>query len=282
MMTALLLYPVGCVFLFTGIIKVIYSRPFILHVRHLKILPPALNEIAASLFIQLECAIGVALILSVFPIDLVPVLMALILVLSIVTAWGVRNGRVNDCGCYGGWLSLDLKQSLGLNALYLVMLGVAWVNLDGNPPFVMWKVAVIIVVLALSNFLVRGSANAPLIDISSLKPGRPWKSGWLDLDEFVRDDSDSVFLIFMSPGCYLCKDWDPYIINLMETPELPRPVLIFPETDGGVEERLKGIPHRTIKPGTFRYLVYQTPTGVLVTNGRIVDRWVIHFPEAFV
>ena len=281
MITTVILFLVGCVFLFTGLIKVIYARPFIVHVRQLGILPRSLNEIAASFFIQLECAAGTALVLSAYPLELIPVLMGLILVLSVLSVWGVRTGRVEDCGCYGGWLNLDIKQSLALNILYLVMLSYCWIRPDGNPPLPMWKVLVIIGVIALSNFLVRGSANSPLIDLSPLKPRRKWNMKWSNPADFQRNSNGSVFYIFMSWRCYQCRIWDPYIRNMHQQSGLPSPVLIFPETEEE-EKRLVEVPHLFIKPGVFRRLVYQTPTAVLVTDGLVEDRWVVRFPEAYI
>lgn len=259
-----------------------YAKPFMVHVRNLKILPRSLNEIGASLFIQLECGIGAALVMSAFSAELIPVLIVLIPGLSALTVWGVRSGRIDDCGCYGGWLNLSLKQSLGLNGLYIVMLVLAGVSLDVVPVVPMWKVLVIIGVMALSNFLIRGSANAPLVDLSPLKPGRAWKRKWLNPTDFQQSGSESILFVFMSQRCYRCKDWDPYIINLNETPDLPAPVLIFPETDSELQERLTGIPHQAINPGLFRYMVYQTPTAVLVSGEVITGRWISRFPEEFV
>ncbi len=282
MITVVLSFLVGCVFLFTGLIKVVYSRPFIVHVRNLGILPRSLNEIAASVFIQLECGFGTALVLFAFPAELIPTLMGLILILSAVTVWGVQKGRVEDCGCYGGWLSLNLMQSLGLNCVYVTMLAVAWISLDENPPVAMWKVLMIIGVMALSNFMIRGSANSPLIDMSPLKPGRKWNPRWSDPSDIKRYETGSILYIFMSHRCYRCKDWDPYIINLLQRSDQPFPVLIFPETEIEPEKRLADVPHQHIRPGIFRYLVYRTPTAVHVKEGRIEGRWVVRFPDEFI
>lgn len=282
MLATVLMILVGLVFLLTGLIKVVYSRPFIMHVKSLGILPRSVTEIAASLFIQLECAIGTALVLSAFPRQLLPALVFLILGLSILTAWGVSSGRIEDCGCYGGWLNLRLHQSLALNALYALMLGVGWWLSEVQGRIPMWKVLAVIAVMAATNFLIRGSANAPLIDLSPLKPGRRWKPRWVDPSEFAGDRSDSLLFIFMSQRCYRCREWDPYILNLRKQPDLPFPVLIFPNNASAIEERLKHVPHRSIATGLFRYLVSQTPTAVLVERGIIQDRWVTRFPDAFI
>lgn len=282
MAAQVLLILVGIVFLITGFIKVIYSRPFIIHVRHLGILPRPLTEIAASLFIQLECSVGTALVLFAFPVELIPAVMFMILVLSGITVWGVATRRVEDCGCYGGWLNLDIKQSLGLNLVYLVMLVGAWTSVDQDPPIAMWKVLAIIGVMALSNFLVRGSANSPLIDLSPLKPGRRWKQRWVESLDPATAAGNASFVVFMTQSCYRCKEWNEYIVNLAENPELPEPVLIFPEGGKEIEPLHGSIAHHIIKVGLFRFLVYQTPTAVLVRDGRIEARWVGHFPDEFI
>ena len=339
-MTAVILFLIGSVFLITGALKVVYSRPFIAHVRNLGILPRALNEVAASLFIQLECGIGVALILSIFTIELVPILIGLIFVLSILSAWGVISGRVQDCGCYGGWLNLTLKQSLGLNFLYLLLLVIGWWTLETGPPILMWKVWIIVGVIILSNFLIRRSANSPLIDISPLRPGRRWKTKWADLKE-LNGDRETRLVIFMTSRCQLCQSWEPYILNLIDQANMPLPILIFPDIaarsssfrlfpllkgavgdvdrgktnpennsakdtkiwdekipqkirdtkiwDEKIPQKIRDtkiwdekIPQRIMKSGIFRYLIYQTPTAVLVRNGYVENKWVARFPEEYI
>ncbi len=273
---------IGSVFLVTGLLKVIYSRPFILHVRNLGILPRALNEISASVFIQAECGVGVALLLQLFSKELIPVLFVLIVSLSALTAWGVRSGRVDDCGCYGGWLNLDLKQSLGLNVVYLILLAFAWRTLEEDPPLEMWKVLFVITVFAFCNFLVRKSVNEPLVDISPLQTGRKWNWRWSNFQDVREDKAESVLYIFMSHNCFRCKDWDPYILNLLQQTDLPTPVLIFPDIDSELESRLKNVSLRVMRPGIFRFLVYRTPTAVLVNNGLIEGKWVARFPEVYI
>jgi hypothetical protein len=353
-MTTVILFLVGCVFLLTGVIKVVYSRPFIAHVRNLKILPRSLNEVAASLFIQLECGIGIALMMSIFTVELIPILIALILVLSILSAWGVNSGRVEDCGCYGGWLNLTLKQSLGLNFLYLLLLVISWWNLENASPVLMWKVWIIVGVIVLSNFLIRRSANSPLIDISPLRPGRRWKTKWSDFRE-LNGDRETRLVIFMTSRCQLCKSWEPYILNLIDQANMPLPILIFPDIvarsssfhlfpllkgavgdvdrgktnpgnfsakdtkiwdekipqkirdtkiwdekipqkirdtkiwDEKIPQKIRDtkiwdekIPLQIMKSGIFRYLIYQTPTAVLVRNGYVENKWVARFPEEYI
>jgi len=281
-MTAqVLLLLVGIVFLLTGFVKVVHSRPFIEHVRNLGFLPRSLTEFSASLFIQLECGVGTALVLFAFPLELIPVLAVAVPLLSMLTVWGVTSGRVADCGCYGGWLNLDLKLSLGLNLLYLTMLSAAWLTLDRDPEVAMWKVLTIIAVMALSNFLVRHSANTPLLSLSPLKPGRRWKAGWVEaLDPSPADGRDS-FIVFMSQACYRCRNWHAYLGNMINNPELPDPVLVFPEGHD-IESLDDNMKHCFIKPRIFRFLVQQTPTAVLVRNGRITGKWTGRFPEEFV
>ncbi|MBU2646284.1 hypothetical protein KKI24_16375 [bacterium] len=281
MATVVILFLIGCVFLFAGVTKVVYSRPFIVHIRNLGILPRSLNETAASLFIQLECAIGGALVLYVFPGELIPILIGLILGLSILSAWGVASGRVDDCGCYGGWLNLSLKQSLGLNAIYLLLLIVSWRLQENDPPVLMWKVGVVVGIIILSNFLIRRSANSPLFDISPIQVGRRWQSQWVT-PEYLNGDPVAYLYIFMAHRCQMCRSWQPYVTNLLGRAGMPLPVLVFPDDSGDMDIWDETIPVQKIKPVPFRYLVYRTPTAVLVKNGRIENKWVARFPEEFI
>ena len=280
-MSVVIFFIIGSVFLITGALKVLYSRPFITHVRNLRILPHSLSAVAASLFIQLECGIGMALILSIFTAELIPVLIGLILSLSILSAWGVISGRVEDCGCYGGWLSLTLGQSLGLNFLYLVLLVIGWRTLEVYPPVLMWKVWIILGIFILCNFLIRRSANVPLIDVSPVQPGRKWRTKWLDSKE-LGIAPESRLVIFINSRCQQCKHWEPYILNLLGRENLPAPLLVIPDRvkDPGLWD--EKIPLKMMNSRMFRYLVYQTPTAVLVKNGVIENKWVAHFPEEYI
>ncbi len=265
----------------TGALKVVYSRPFIVHVRNLGILPLTFNEVAASLFIQLECGIGVALVMSIFTVELILILIGLIFILSMLSAWGVISGRVDDCGCYGGWLNLSLKQSLGLNLIYLLLLAIGWSNLETDPPILMWKVWIIMGVFVLTNFLIRRSANSPLIDISPIRPKRRWKAEWFDFSEF-NGERETRLVIFLRTRCQLCRSWEPYILNLMDQEDLPLPIIIFPDADESPNFWNEKIPLQRMKPGLFRYLIYQAPTAVLVKSGLIVNKWVARFPEEYI
>ncbi|MBT4092195.1 MAG: hypothetical protein HOE30_27210, partial [Deltaproteobacteria bacterium] len=42
------------------------------------------------------------------------------------------------------------------------------------------------------------------------------------------------------------------------------------------------IPQRIMKSGIFRYLIYQTPTAVLVRNGYVENKWVARFPDEYI
>ncbi len=280
-MSTVIFFIIGSVFLITGALKVFYSRPFIVHVRNLGILPSSLNEVAASLFIQLECGIGMALVLPIFTAELIPILIGLILGLSILSAWGVISGRVEDCGCYGGWLNLTLGQSLGLNFLYLLLLVIGWRTMEAYPPVLMWKVLIILGIFILCNFLIRRSANSPLIDVSPVQPGSKWRTKWLDSKELILAP-ESRLVIFITSRCQRCKSWEPYILNLMGRKNMPLPLLIFPDgikNPGIWDEK---IPLQMMNSRLFQYLIYQTPTAVLVKNGVIENKWVARFPEEYI
>ena len=68
---------------------------------------------------------GAALIAQVSP-WLYPLAAAVLVVFLVLTAWGVRSGRIEDCGCYGGLLMVTPAQSMTLDALYLGLMAVAW------------------------------------------------------------------------------------------------------------------------------------------------------------
>jgi Glutamine cyclotransferase len=74
---------------------------------------------ASIAFIALECSLGDALILRLFPKWLFPTMLVLLIALSGLTYWSTATGRIEDCGCYSGLLQIKPQHSLLLNGVYI-------------------------------------------------------------------------------------------------------------------------------------------------------------------
>src|SRR5262245_40890559 len=159
---------VGIVFLVTGGLKALDSARFMQQVRRFQLLPPACVRPATVFVIVMECALGAALLIQLSP-WLYPLTAAVLACFLVLTAWGVRSRRIEDCGCYGGLLMLTPAQSLALDALYLALIAVAWLLAPAAEPIVAWKAIVIVVASLAALAASLASLRTPLADLALLR-----------------------------------------------------------------------------------------------------------------
>lgn len=273
---------IGSVLLFAGLAKSLYMQPFIGHITSMKIFPKKSNVLIALLFVEIECGLGMSMILHVFPQELVPFTFCLVLVLSVMNFWAVRSGKIEDCGCYGGLISLTPWQSLLLNIAYLIILVVGQVSAITDYKTDMWKVWVVVIVILISGYLAKKSVEYPLIDLSKLKTKRPWQDSWLENENFA---SGSFFVTFLNRNCADCLEWIPELKNLKTFKESPEIICIVPQDPASIDfiqsEIKSHFSSYLIDPRLFRNLVFLTPTAVLVEEGIISKKWVSTFPNVF-
>ena len=273
---------IGVVLLFAGLAKSLYMQPFIGHVTSLKLFPQKLNVLVALLFVEMESGLGMSMILHVYPQELVPFAIILIFVLSLFNFWAVRSGRVEDCGCYGGFLSLTPWQSLLLNITYLIILCVGQFSKIEGYATDMWKVWVVIIAILISGYLAKKSAQYPLIDLSKLKKRRPWQASWVENENFK---SGSFLVTFLNKNCTDCLKWIPELKNLKTIKESPKIVCILPDDPASldfIQSEIKPyFANYLVDRRLFRSLVFLTPTAVLIREGIILEKWVSKFPNMF-
>ena len=95
--------------------------------------------------------------------------------------WGVQSGKTTDCGCYGGYIQPSIGQSVGLDALFAVLVAAAWFAGPRAMSPLLWEVAVVALsIIVFSGFAywaqIFGLRNGrPFIETSPLKVGRSWK-----------------------------------------------------------------------------------------------------------
>lgn len=273
---------VGLVLLITGIAKAVDSSQFISHVQRYRLLPHyTWAPRFAIVFIAVECALGVALILYVFPQWLIPGVILLLVGLSALTFWSTTSSRTEDCGCYGGLLVIPPNMSLLLNGCYILLLVQAWLHpVNHSTPIWQWVVSLVVFVCA--GAMARYSRYKPIVDLSYLKPGNRWKRNWLKNSSL--DFQQGTYLIaFLSPNCVYCKQWLPILNSIHDQQNIYQVVgaMFVPD-----EELEKFKAEHNVRFALVRidklllaYMVNGFPTGILLTDGKINHRWQGSFPK---
>ncbi len=276
---------VGGVLVTTGILKLLDAGSFVGHVDRYGIIPRALLIWASAFFVGFELALGAALLLGISS-ALLPVSVLLFLFFAGLTIWGTSTGRVDDCGCYGGFLLLTPWQSLALDGVYLLLLAAAWYLRPPGASAVgpMWKWAAAIAVLAAGTAFSLRSVQRPLFRFRFLREGMPWNPRWLKSSP--RDlRTGSHFLVFLSKDCPHCKRWVP-LLNVLEVqPDLPGVIGVMSLNDREKEqflsEHMIRFPIVRMHQGLISLLARAVPTAVLLENGAIVRHWEGEMPESY-
>jgi hypothetical protein len=275
---------VGLVFLGTGTLKALDSIRFFEQVRRYRVLPPVAALPAAILFIAVECALGLALVIGLSS-WLLPAAALMLVAFAALTAWAASTERVQDCGCYGGLVMLTPAQSLALDGLYVALLIAAWVMTpaDGFAPAA-WKWALVLSVAAVALAASWKSLRTPLVDLALLRVGRTWRRSWLK--HYPRDVTrGSHFVVFLSRDCPYCKRWVP-LLNVIEVqPDLPSVVAVMSlqgdELQGFLREHLIAFPVTHMPQSLVSLMVNAYPTAALLENGLIKEKWIGELPESY-
>jgi hypothetical protein len=272
---------IGLILLFSGIGKAFFTGAFIDHVQRYDLFSSRLTAVLAVVFIQLECAAGTALILYAYPQVVLPGVFILIGCLSGLTLWGWRQRGIESCGCYGAMLPLKPLHSVGLNAGYLLLLGMAWYTIAPAVETPSWKGWAVIAVLIAANLLGKRTLRYPLFDPSPLKAGRRWQDAWVSWERQSGDGSRWL-VFFLKPQCPKCRQWLDLLGVMQWYPGQPRPVLVFPDSKEALPRLPVGLSQYAkqlvLSRGRYRHLVYYVPLAVLVERDVIVQKWVGEFP----
>lgn len=289
MLAYLCTFIVGAIFLFTGGIKAVDSSQFVHQVHDYRLIPPRWVRQVALAFIGFELALGVALVLYIFPGWLIPGTIALLLFLAGLKIWGTSSGHVEDCGCYGGILLLTPRQSLLLNMVYILLLSVAWFYVRGNPfhfalNYEYWKP--VLVLLAMIGGVILGwrSQREPLINLTRLKVGKRWGKRWLKASSQTLADG-SHFVVFLSKECSYCKLWVP-LLNVMDVqPDMPNVIGIMSlteiEKEAFIAQHLVRFPISYMDKALVRLMAQAFPTAALIENGIITNKWRGEIPKPY-
>ncbi|MGD1806086.1 TlpA family protein disulfide reductase [Dapis sp. BLCC M126] len=283
---------VGSILLLTGIAKVIEPWKFIQYITTLNLVNSQLIIPVALTFTAIESALGVGLILGVFPTLIIPVSILLLFGLSMLTYWSTSTGKTKDCGCYNGWLEITPTQSLILNTIYIFLLTFA--EFFGKyQPTILWQWLVVLITFITSYALVAGSLEymqengRPYIDFTPLQENRIWQIEWLGEDSKSLM-SGSVIVVFMSIECSQCKHWLGVLKLVQWQDDLPAIVGLIDTKNiqagqNFVDRYFLNFPVVAVDKRLYRKLnIEVVPTAVLLENGVIQEKWIGLMPMWFI
>jgi hypothetical protein len=281
---------VGLVFLAAAIMKVAAPMSFYRHVTQLGIVPPKAVRAVVPVAIALESAWGAALIFLIWPRFVLPFTALALIALSALTFWSVKSGRTEDCGCYGGFVTPSIGQSLGLNGLYLILILAAFAMLPASAYTAPWKIIAMLVVAVIAGVTAQYALSSELktgmavFTPSPLKIGARWKRKWAGLPV---DSANREHLVsYMGPTCPHCKRWVRVLNVVHAAPNLPPVLGVMASSPATIEEFVSEndvrFPISTVSTGLMSRLAPAVPTTVLVNDGRIDDQWAGGMSDNFV
>ena len=272
---------VGAVLLFSGTLKAVHARPFIAHVGHFRLLPAGVVPLAALFCIEIECALGIGLIVGVYPAEATVAAGIFLIGTTLAAVWGLATKSIEHCGCYGGAIWLPVRFSLVLNVIYILLLALAFFRHRAeaeNDVTPLWKVSAVLLAIGLSGFLSKQSVKKPLLDLTVLRTGKKWRSSWLP-DSGELEKSEKALLLFFRGRCEECKRW----ISILNRIALERREItvvgIVPMHEDSKRMETDGFVVLHMKPSVYSFLVYRVPTLVLLENGSIRAKWTEEFPD---
>lgn len=277
----------GGAFLFAGLSKALDPQGFIRHLNRLRLLPRKLLPFAAIAVVIVQCSLGAALLLRLWPRALLPGALGATLALAALGYWSTVTGRTEDCGCYNGLLTLSPRQGLFVDAALGALLGVAW--LLGEPPRnpEAWRISTLFMTAVLSGGLTLASHlhtsrnGSPLVDLSPLRIGRPFDPRWLD---GKADLSGTTIVVLLGATCPHCRKWVKVLNLVHRLADLPDVIgaVGAPEEDLDDYRKSARFPIVALTPWRMVRLARGvSPTAVVVRDGIIREKWVGAIPEAF-
>jgi len=276
---------IGAVFAFTGLIKALNARLFYVQIKRLGVLPIRLVPLCLLLLIELECAVGSALLMNIAPEYTIPIAVVLLMVFSLVSLWGLWSRRMKTCGCYGNFFWMPVNYSIFLNIGYTALLILAWLSIPTIQSDVpLWKYGAVMLIIGLSGFMTKQSIRKPIWDFSVLKKGRNLNPKWFKHSD-INLMKGSHFLAFLNLTCSECKRWVS-VLDKTHLSALTFEVTCVFEKPGNpsdcefVETQLQTHPftHVFLEAGKFRFLASQLPVGILLQEGKIMNVWQFDFP----
>lgn len=216
---------VGVVVIAAALMKVAAPFSFYRHVARLDVLPHLALRIFVPVAIGLEGGWGTALAVGLMPRIVLPFTALALVVLTCITWWSIKSGKTEDCGCYGGFITPSIGQSVALNGFYVLLVIAAWATLPAGQADPIWKIVTVVLVTVLmggtAEYALRSefSTGVPLFTPSPLKIGQRWKPVWAGTAAHKLEPAH--LLAYLGPDCPYCKRWVRALNVIHESPALP-------------------------------------------------------------
>lgn len=214
---------VGIVLLVAGIAKATDMEMFIRQIRDYGFFSNrALLAVSAWGLIAMECALGVALLVTYRPRVMTPITGGLLFLFLGATGWAWATGVTENCGCFGAWAKRTPAQAAVEDVILIAALAVAWLGTKGatwQSRKKGWTVALAWVVgLALPWVFGFSPSNVaePQSNPASLTLADLKVQG-LDVD--LKQGEFLVALI--DTDCKHCQESVPQLNELLEVPGVP-------------------------------------------------------------
>ena len=272
---------VGAVFVVAAIMKVAAPFSFYRHVARLDLKLGRLLRVIVPVAIGFEGGWGLALLVGLMPRFMLPFTAAALVMLTGFTWWSVKSGKTEDCGCYGGFITPSIGQSVALNGFYLLLVAGAWAFLPPQSAVAMWKVATVvfgaILIGGTAEYALRSEfrTGVALFTPSPLKAGREWKLRWGGSTRLSPGTSQIVS--YLGPDCPYCKRWVRALNVIHESPALPPVTAILSSSRQTIDEfvRETGVrfPIATVSDAKMRRLAPSVPVTLLIEDDTIQEVW---------
>ena len=195
---------VGMMFFASGMSKAIHSGPFLSHIQQLGWVPMGITPVVCVAVTGCELGLAAALVLYVQPVLALPVALAMLVILTLVSVVGYVQGAIEHCGCYGRWLRLSPMQGVMLNTLLASMLTTSWLLMDPEM-LTETDVRVPLLAVALGVFMAGRSGDEPFIDMAPTRVGERWEAEWIP--SLTLPAQVPGLIAFVNPQCKLCMTW---------------------------------------------------------------------------
>lgn len=284
---------VGAVILFAGMAKAAEPENFVRHLEQFRLLPRRWLPLTTLIVTALQCGLGMALLLVLWPRWLLPSTILLLFALAVVGFWGTATGRTTGCGCYNDIFTFSPLQGLLLDAGYIALLAFSWWHGTRLGGWELWRTVAVACAVAAGGALTYASArhqarhHRPFLELSPLKTGHRWDPRWLSGDVGKAGARGEKLVVFLGPDCPRCKRWIK-VLNVVHyltgLPDVLGAVVLSPEKlTVFVSGANIHFPVAPMKPWVLAKLVRGTiPTAVVVEDGVIQEKWVGGFPSYFV
>lgn len=274
---------VGIVFLVTGGAKALAPSRTLRHLYSLDLIPARWLQRVWIMMSVGEMSLGAALVSGLAPTRVLPAAVGLLAGLSGFTIWSAKARHTDDCGCYGGLVEVQPKQSVVLNAAYGALLLLAWRGGLHSRQHATWRMGGFLGAVALSAAATAigdrrlRNRKGDLLDLRAIKPGRKWNRRWLPSDPSVLEAGEHIVAL-LGLACPTCHKWLRPLSVIHERRDLPPVVGMIDATESQAREfaaknhlafPLVAVPHSTL----LRLADGGTPTLVVVQDGvvRSVD-----------